>query len=69
MELRRRQTILSGRVLVAFFVQGEVQFALAALDLPQSLTNCRSWKNELILFAGLRRRPRGGLGSEFWAVP
>ena len=65
MKLRRRQTILSGRVMGAFFVQGGVRFALGLL---KSITICRSctrWKNELVLFAAVRRRPRGGLARKF----
>ena len=47
MKLRRRQAILSGRVMGAFFVLGEVEFELGALELLQTIKRSTSWKRAL----------------------
>ena len=47
MKLRRRQAILSGRVMGAFFVLGEVEFELGALELLQTIKRSKSWKRAL----------------------
>ena len=65
MELRRRQTILSGRVIGAYFVHGEVEFELGALESLQTIKRSTSWKKALVLIAVVRRRPRGGLARKF----
>ena len=60
-----KQTILCGRVMGAFFVHGEVEFELGALELLRTIKRCTSWKRALVLIAVVRRRPRGGLARKF----
>ena len=65
MKLRRRQTILSGRVMGAFFVQGGVKFELSLLKSIIVCRSCTRWKNGLVLFAVVRRRQGGDRAGNF----
>ena len=59
----RRHRRLIREVQIGPIALGTIKFA----QINQKLQGLE--KKALISLAGLRRRPRGGLGSEFWAVP